>query len=87
MGNLQSVNIRPVCVCGKLRHISIFALRFIVKAGKSNPAGQGYLKGMVEFDYPNGLLLCVSGSLYPPKGYLKNSLSPPHAACVRKRCQ
>ncbi|MFC2612738.1 MAG: hypothetical protein ACFNX9_04910 [Eikenella corrodens] len=42
---------------------------------------------MVEFDYPNGLLLCVSGSLYLPKGYLKNSLSPPQAACVRKHCQ
>jgi len=27
---------------------------------------------MVEFDYPNGLLLCVSGSLYPHQGYLKN---------------
>ena len=74
-------------MCGKLRHISIFALRFIVKAGKSNPAGQGYLKGMVEFDYPNGLLLCVSGSLYPPKGYLKNLPAPLQSAYTGGGCQ
>ncbi|OAM44849.1 hypothetical protein [Eikenella halliae] len=71
MGNLQSVNIKPVCG-GKRRHISIFALSFIVKAGKRNPACQGCLQGMVGGRLPNGLLLCVSGSLYPHQGYLKN---------------